>query len=112
MHPVKSKTKNKINDLTSASHDECTIRELRADPEFAIEYLKVAFEDVENPGVLLIALRRIAEARGGIAKIAKAAGIERESLYRALSAKGNPRMSTLVAVTRAMGLRLTVEASK
>ena len=42
--------------------------------------------------MLLIALRRIAEARGGIAKVAKAAGIERESLYRALSARGNRRV--------------------
>jgi hypothetical protein len=47
----------------------------------------------------------------GIAKVAKAAGIERESLYRALSERGNPRLSTLVAVTKAVGLRLTVEAA-
>jgi probable addiction module antidote protein len=107
---VKHKRRGKVRDVTSVSDDECVIQELRDDPEFAIEYLKVAFEDVENPGVLLIALRRIAEARGGIAKVAKAAGIERESLYRALSAKGNPRLSTLRAVTRAVGLRLTVES--
>ena len=44
------------------------------------------------------------------AKVAKAAGIERESLYRALSPRGNPRLSTLVAVTKAIGLKLTVEA--
>jgi probable addiction module antidote protein len=61
--------------------------------------------------VLLIALRQVAEARGGIANVAKAAGIERESLYRALSPRGNPRFSTLVAVTRAMGLTLTVETA-
>jgi probable addiction module antidote protein len=62
--------------------------------------------------VLLLALRRVAEARGGVAKVAKAAGIERESLYRALSPRGNPRWSTLVAVTKAMGLRLTVELGR
>lgn len=84
------------------------IRELRERPQFAVEYLKAALEDSEEPKVLLIALRRIAEAHG-IAKIAKAAGIERESLYRALSARGNPRLSTLVAVTKAVGLQLTVE---
>jgi probable addiction module antidote protein len=55
-------------------------------------------EDIDEPRV--IALRRIAKARGGIAKVAKAAGIEREGLYRALSAHGNPRLSTLVAVTK------------
>jgi probable addiction module antidote protein len=42
--------------------------------------------------------------------VAKAAGIERESLYRALSARGNPRLSTLIAVIKAVGLKLTVEA--
>jgi probable addiction module antidote protein len=101
--------KSKKKDVTSVSHDEYMIRELRENPNFAVEYLKVALEDTEEPGVLLIALRRIAEARGGIAKVAKAAGIERESLYRALSAKGNPRLSTLVAVIKAVGLKLTVE---
>jgi probable addiction module antidote protein len=64
-----------------------------------------------NCETALIALRRIAEARGGIAKVAKAAGVERESLYRALSANGNPRLSTLVAVTKAVGLKLTVETA-
>jgi len=95
----------------SISHDEAVVRELRKDPEFAAEYLKAALEDADDPGVLLIALRHVAEARGGLAKVAKAAGVERESLYRALSARGNPRLSTLVAVTKAMGLKLTVEAA-
>jgi probable addiction module antidote protein len=63
------------------------------------------------PQIPLIALRRIAKSRGGVAKVAKEAGVERESLYRALSPKGNPRLSTLVAVTKAVGLRLTVEAA-
>jgi probable addiction module antidote protein len=94
----------------SISHDEAMVRELRENPEFAAEYLKAALEDEDEPRVLLLALRRVAESRGGIAKLAKAAGVERESLYRALSANGNPRLSTLVAVTKAMGLKLTVEA--
>jgi probable addiction module antidote protein len=109
---VKNKGQHKTKDITSVSHDEVMIQELRDDPQFAAEYLKVALEDSENPGVLLIALRRVAEARGGIAKVAKLAGIERESLYRALSAKGNPRLSTLVAVTKAVGLKLTVENAR
>lgn len=96
---------------TSASHDEAIIRRLRKDPEFAAEYVKAALEDTEEPLVLLLALRHLARARG-IAKVAKAAGIERESLYRALSRRGNPRLSTLVAVTKAIGLKLTVEAAR
>jgi DNA-binding phage protein len=47
-------------------------------------------DDDDEAGVLLIALRRIAEARGGLAKVAKAAGIERESLYRASVASWKP----------------------
>lgn len=96
----------------SSSHEKAMLQELRDDPEFAAEYLKAALEEAEEePRVLLMALRRVAEARGGLAKIAKSAGIERESLYRALSSRGNPRLSTLVAVTKAMGLKLTVEAA-
>ena len=92
------------------SHDEAVIRHLREEPRFAAEYLKAAIEDSEEPKVLLLALRRLAEARGGLTKIAKAAGVERESLYRALSARGNPRLSTVVGIMKAVGLKLTVEA--
>ena len=108
----------------SISHDETIIRRLRKDPDFAAEYLKAALEDEDEPRVLLIALRHLALAQG-IAKVAKASGIERESLYRALSVHGNPRLSTrhmvglfwlclaaIVAVTKAIGLRLTVEAAQ
>lgn len=95
----------------SVSHDTTIIQRLRKDRDFAAEYLKAVLEDENEPGVLLIALRHLAQARG-IAKVAKAAGIERESLYRALSERGNPRLSTLVAVTKAIGLRLTVEAAQ
>ena len=94
----------------SISHDDAMVRRIRKNPDFAAEYLKAALEDADEPRVLLIALRHVAQARG-IAKIAKSAGIERESLYRALSANGNPRLSTLHAVAKAVGLKLTVEAA-
>lgn len=95
---------------TSVSHDDAMVRRLRKNPQFAAEYLKAALEDDDDPRVLLIALRHLAMAQG-IAKVARAAGIERESLYRALLLRGNPRLSTLVAVTRAIGLKLTVKAA-
>ena len=95
----------------SISHDAAIVNELREDAEFAAEYLRAVMEDTDEPRALLVALRHVAEARGGVAKVAKAAGIERESLYRALSAQGNPRLSTLVAVAKAVGLKLTLEAA-
>ncbi len=58
------------------------------------------------------ALRRIAKARGGIAKVAKAAGIERKSLYRALSAHGNPRLSNPGCRDQSSALKLIVEAAQ
>ncbi|MBI5762673.1 MAG: putative addiction module antidote protein [Planctomycetes bacterium] len=93
----------------SISHDEVMVQKLRKNPKFAAAYIRAALEDTEEPKVLLIALRHLAEARGGIAKIAKAAHVERESLYRALSPRGNPTLATLMAVTKALGLTLTVE---
>ena len=101
-----------MKDKTSVSHNEVIVEKLQKNRAFAAEYLRAAIEDSEEPQVLLIALRQVAEARGGLAKVAKAAGIERESLYRALSPRGNPRLSTLFAVTRAMGLALTVETAQ
>jgi probable addiction module antidote protein len=99
------------NHKTGIFHDEAIVEELRQSPKFAAEYLRAVLEDPDEPRVLLIAMRQIAEARGGIAKVAKAAGLQRESLYRALSARGNPRLSTLLAVAKAVGLKLTVEAA-
>ena len=91
----------------SVSHDDALVRELRTDPAFAAEYLQAAMEDTEEPAVLLIALRHVSEAYG-MADVANAAGIKRESLYRALSPKGNPTLKTLTAVLKAVGLRLAV----
>src|SRR5260370_3863512 len=92
----------------SSSHDEAIVRRLRNDPDFAAEYLKAALEDTDEPRVLLPALRHLAQAEG-IARIAKTAGIERESIYRALSPRVNPRLSILGAVTKWIVLKHTVE---
>jgi probable addiction module antidote protein len=95
---------------TSRPHDQTVIELLREDPSFADEYLAAALDEVGEPGgreSLLSALRHIAEAQG-MAAIADRAGIKRESLYRALSPKGNPTIKTLLAVTNAAGLKLSV----
>ena len=71
-------------------------------------YLNAALED-GDPTVLLQALRNVAQARGGMAALAKAAGVSRESLYRTLSADGNPKIDTLMTLLEAMDLKLSVE---
>jgi len=95
----------------ASSHHERSIEELREDREYAVALLQVAMESLDNPeerGGGLLALRAVAEAYGGLGAVSAAAGISRESLYRALSPKGNPTLKTLVAVVNAVGLRLTV----
>jgi probable addiction module antidote protein len=97
------------------SYNEWEIQELRADRAFAVEYLKAALESLDNPeerGGSLLMLRALAEAYGGMAVVAAAAGISRESLYRSLSPKGNPTLKTLVAVLNAVGLRLSIAEKK
>jgi probable addiction module antidote protein len=91
----------------SRSHDQSVIEMIRNDPEFAVEYLRVAFEELDEEGgevAFLAALRHIVEARGGMAEIAEKAGLSRESLYRALSPKGNPTLRTMRQVVHATGL--------
>ena len=90
----------------TVSHRARLIEELRADPELAVEYLNAAAEE-HDPRVYLAALRTVAESQG-MASVAEAAGVPRESLYRALSGAGNPRFDTLHAILRAAGFKLTV----
>jgi probable addiction module antidote protein len=97
--------------IAGVSHHEREIEELRDDREFAVAYLQLAMESLEDPkerGGALLSIRAVAEAYGGLGAVAAQAGISRESLYRALSPKGNPTLKTLVAVLKTMGLRLSV----
>ena len=56
----------------------------------------------EAQKLLLLALKNITEAQGGVAKLAAATGLGRESLYKTLSPEGNPKLSTVIAVTQAL----------
>lgn len=62
-----------------------------------------------NQAAILLALRQISRAQGGIAEIARKAKLTREATYRMLSKQGNPELKSLTAVLRAAGLRLSVK---
>jgi len=101
--------------LAVVSHHDREVAELRADRELAVEYLKAAMESLDDPddrAAGLLALRTVAEAYGGLGAVAAEAGISRESLYRTLSPKGNPTLKTLLAVLKAVGLKLSVESGQ
>jgi len=63
-----------MKDRTSVSRDDVMVKKLQKRPRFAAEYLKAAMDETDNPVALLVALRHVAKARGGLAK---AAGLER-----------------------------------
>jgi len=77
------------------------------DPKNAAAYIEAALAEGDS-GDLLHALRNVAEARGGIARIAEKTGLNREALYRTLSRRGNPQLKSLAAILDATGLRLSV----
>lgn len=98
--------------IGAVSHHEREVAELRADRELAVEYLKAALAELDDPdnrAAGLLALRTIAEAYGGLSAVAAEAGLSREALYRSLSPKGNPTLKTLLAVLKAVGMKLSVE---
>lgn len=76
-------------------------------PKQRAAYLEAAFED-GDPTLIANALGDVARAIG-MADVAKETGVTREGLYKALSGKGDPRLSTLSGVVKAMGLRLAVK---
>jgi probable addiction module antidote protein len=76
---------------------------LKSDAD-VIAYLEAAFEDGDS-GVVAAALGDIARAKG-MTKVARQAGLGRESLYKALSAGGNPELGTILRVVRALGIKL------
>lgn len=76
------------------------------DDEVIAEYLTAAAEDA-NPDVLLAALSEVAKARG-MSQVAAAAGLGRESLYKALAPGSHPRFETISAVLRALNVRISL----
>ena len=78
------------------------------DPARAAGYLTACLE--EGDEVFLIGLRDVVDAQGGMAQLAEATGLNRETLYRTLSENGNPRLSSLGLIIEALGLRLSIES--
>jgi probable addiction module antidote protein len=86
------------------------LRERLKNPEYAAEYLNAVLNDDEEGAdtAFLLALRNVAEAFQ-ISNIAQKADLNRENLYRILSGRGNPKLSSLFAILRALGLKFSVQ---
>ena len=91
----------------SRSHEEATIESFQQNPKFAAEYLDAVLADGDQEEILS-ALRYMAKAFGGVRGLANGAKLNANTLYRTLSAKGNPELRSVRSVLTAMGLRLSV----
>jgi probable addiction module antidote protein len=80
----------------------------REDPSFATQYLNSVLADGDQAD-LLVAIRQIAQAFGGVPAVAEKAHLNPTQLYRTLSAEGNPELRSLTAVLKALGMRLAVQ---
>jgi probable addiction module antidote protein len=87
------------------SYEAELLKSLKA-PAEAAAYLEAYLED-EDPAVFLLALRQVAKAKGMTA-VARESGLQRESIYKSLSATGNPELRTVKGLLHALGLRLSV----
>ncbi len=92
---------------------EDSLTESLKDPQEAAAYLNTHLEDnnSDSEELFLMALRDVAKAYG-VSDIADKANLGRESLYKALSSDGNPKLATLRSLLKAMGLKLSVEVDE
>lgn len=90
----------------SVAYEPSLIEQLK-EPAEAAAYLEAVFEDGDQ-GAIMIALRQVAQAQGGLAKIARKARLTREATYKMLSRAGNPELRSLSAILKATGLRIAV----
>lgn len=91
----------------SGDYKEWLIGQLK-DPVEAAAYLEAVIEDGDQAAIML-ALRQVAQAQGGVSQVARKATLTREAAYRMLSKSGNPELRSLMAVLAATGLRIAVK---
>ena len=87
------------------------VKEKLNEPEEAESYLNTALEEYEkdrDTEAFLLALRTVAEVRGGMTELAKKTNLNRQHLYKTLSNKGNPSLNTLELVLHGLGFRLSI----
>ena len=94
--------------MRSKSHDEAMADLYRDDPALALDVINRILEDGDQAELLSV-LRQLAQAFGGLQAVAEQAHLNPTQIYRTLSPQGNPALSSLTAILKAMGLRLAVQ---
>ena len=96
--------------MPTVPNDDVMAEIYRKDPAYALALLNDILGDPEAmPGELLVVLRQLAKAFGGVPAVAERAELNPTQLYRTLSPEGNPSLSSLTAILRALDMRLVVK---
>lgn len=95
----------------SVPHEEIIVAHLMENPDEAVEYLNASLKE-EDPRIFLMALRDVTKAFGGIKRVAEQTGLNRESLYKALSGKRYPRINSINALLGALGFVIEIKMKK
>lgn len=88
-------------------NEDALIQSLRADPAFAADYLNDVLTD-GNQEELMLALRRVAQAVGGMQTVAETAKLNPKKLYRTLSPQGNPELRNFMSILHAVGMKMSI----
>ena len=94
--------------MRSRTHDAAMAELYHSDPTLALDVINGILEDGDQAELLTV-LRQLAQAFGGVQAVAEQAQLNPTQLYRTLSPKGNPALSSLSAILKTMGLRLAVQ---
>jgi probable addiction module antidote protein len=89
--------------MSTVNYEEHLFKDL-SDLRYAAGYLTAAFE--EGGDVFLLALRDVVQAQGGMSQFSQMTKLNRENLYKMLSNKGNPRLSSIATILSRLGLEL------
>ena len=92
-------------------HRDVVIEELKNDLEFRHAYMQLALEDYQEDKdmqLLLLSLRNVAEALGGVPELSRKTNIGKTSLYKVLSEDGNPQLDTVHTILNGLGYKMQV----
>lgn len=94
----------------SIRFEDYVVSEFKENPEAIESYAKVVFEEYaknRDDKALLISLKLIAEAKGGITSLARKSSLNREHLQKLFAGKSSPKFNTLTSILNALGLSIT-----
>lgn len=94
-----------------SSFDETVVQMLKDDPAFREEYIRATLKE-DDPQMLILSLRKVIDAVGGVSTLSKETGLNRTQLYRTLSKDGKPEYFTLTRILKYLGLHLSITRNK